>query len=170
MNTPYNQSRRAFELHQSGHSLEQIAEHLNTSDDRASQLIAAYRQQLPAEPEKPWWHGLSPSNRVFFEELGVRSRADAEKAYQSGFFTRGHPNFLSGITNYRRKRILDWLGEPITSNAVTYPTEESITLRLNAERVRELEALCQAAKAEPSELVDRLISVEAKQKKISGDV
>jgi hypothetical protein len=165
-----DQAQRAWDLHQSGYSLEQVAVQLNTSDDRASQLIAAFQRQQPTEPELPWWHGLSPSNRILLEDVGLHSRTDVEQAYRDGAFTRGHPNFLSGFSARRIQRIIEWLGKSPEPPSITYRTVETLTLRLNAERVRELEALSRAAHVEPAEIVERLISNEASQKGIKGKV
>lgn len=166
MTTPQDQSRHAFELHQQGLSLEQIAERLNTSDDRASQLIAAYQRQQPAEPELPWWHGLSHSNRLFLEDLEFHSRAEVEQAYQEGAFTHGHPNCLTGLSKHRRQRIIAWLEQSREPADIPYPTVETVTLRIDTEHVRELDALANAAKVEPSEIVALLIRREAERQKI----
>lgn len=160
----YDQAQRAWELHQSGLSLEQVAEQLNTSDNRASQLITYYQRSQPTPQEKHWWYGLSNSNHILLEDIGLHSRADIKQAYHDGAFTKGHPNFLKGFSARQCKRIIEWLGDSEELPTITYPTEETVTLRINAERVRELEALCRTEKVEPSELVERLISAEASQK------
>lgn len=109
-----DQSRHAFELHQAGYSLQKIADCLGTSDDRASQLITTYQQQIlvPVKPAKPWWHGLSHQSRVVMEDLGLHSREDIEAAYRDGAFTEGHPNCLNGLSKYMRKRIEEWVCKP----------------------------------------------------------
>ncbi|XKH60755.1 hypothetical protein LG290_02955 [Halomonas sediminis] len=112
MTRAHDQSRNAFELHQSGHSLEEIAECLDISDDRASQFIAYFQQLQPVPPESPWWYGLSSKSRVLMEELGFHSREDIEAAYQDGAFTKGHPNCLTGLTQRMMKRIKEWLHKP----------------------------------------------------------
>lgn len=160
------QSRNAFELHQSGHSLEQIAECLNTSDDRASQLIAEYRQQLASKPKEPWWYGLTPANRIRLEEIGLHCREDIEAAYQEGAFTPGHPQYLPGFSERHIHAIKAWLNVP-NCEEVTYPARVEMTFCLSSERFNELQALCRAEHAKPSELVERLISGEARRKGIT---
>jgi hypothetical protein len=166
MTKSQDQSHRAYELYEQGLSLEQIAVHLGTSDDRASQLIAYYERDNPAPPQ-PWWAGLSSSNHVLLEEVGLHNRADVEQAYRDGAFTRGHPNFLTGLSARRIQRIIEWLGETPEPPAITYPVVETLSLRLNAERVRELEALSRAVHIEPAELVERLIGDEARHRGIT---
>lgn len=172
MITPYNPVHRAYELHQQGLSLEQVADRLNTNDDRASQLIAYYERERHTKPTKPWWDGLSNSTRIYLQEQGMHNRASVKQAYCDGLFTRGYPNYLSGMTAHRRKCIIEWLNrpdKPEDAAAVTYPIDETITLRLPAECVRTLESLSSAARIEPDELVERWIDQEAIRKGLTWD-
>lgn len=167
MTISHDQSRQAHELQQQGLSLQQIAARLNTSDDRASQLIAAYQKQQPAEPQRPWWHGLSPHTRVFLQEQGMHSRADVEQGYRDGLFTRGHPNAFTGITSHLRHRIVEWLNQPAEPSGapqMEYPMDETITLRLRTDSVRELERLAKKAGTKSDALVEALIMREAECK------
>ncbi|GAB2723194.1 hypothetical protein [Halomonas garicola] len=167
MTIPRDQSRKAHELQQQGLSLQQIAAELDTSDDRVSQLIAAYQKQQPAEPQQPWWHGLSPHTRVFLQEQGMHSRADVEQGYRDGLFTRGHPNAFRSITAHLRRRIVEWLNQPVQPYRVSqaeYPMDETITLRLQADTVRELERIAKKAGTKPDALVEALIMREAECK------
>lgn len=164
MTTPHNLSHRAYELQQQGFTLQQIAAELDTSDDRASQLIASYQRQQTTEPQKLWWHGLSPSTRVFLEDMEMHSRAAVEEAHREGLFTTGHACYLSGMTARRRKRIIEWLNQPVQpcdASQAEYPMDETITLRMQADTVRELERLARVAGVKPDELVEMLIIREA---------
>ncbi|WP_139839408.1 hypothetical protein [Halomonas sp. CSM-2] len=100
------------------------------------------------------------------EELGLQSRVDVERAHGEGAFTRGHPDYFAGLTAHRRKCIIEWLNQPPEPAVTTYPTVETITLRLDAQPVHELEALANASKVESSELVARWIRCEAERKRI----
>lgn len=167
MTTPHDQARRAHELQQQGLSLQQIAVELDTSDDRASQLIAAYTKQQPADPQQPWWHGLSPHTRIFLQEQDMHSRADVEQGYRDGVFTRGHPRYFKGMTPHIRRCIVEWLNQPEKphgNSEMAYPMDETITLRMQADTVRELERLAKKAGIKPDALVEALIMREAECK------
>lgn len=164
MTTPHDLSRQAHELQQQGFSLQQIAAELDTSDDGVSQLIATYQKQQPAEPQRPWWHGLLPHARVLLQEQGMHSRADVEQGYRGRLFTRGHPNAFTGITAHLRCCIVEWLNQPAQPSGASqmeYPIDETITLRLRADSVRELERLAKKAGIKPVTLVEALIMREA---------
>lgn len=156
-------SRAAYDLSQQGYSLEYIAERFNTSDDRISQLIAAYKRQLLAVKATAWWHGLSSSTRILLAEVGLHSREDVEQAYQEGAFIKGHPNLLSGLSERTMRQITDWLDQPKDNSTMTEIHGRPLTLTLNAECAHYLERLSLAAHITPTALIEKLIYEEVRR-------
>jgi hypothetical protein len=162
MTVSYKQSQKAWQLSQRGFSVSEVAERLDTSDDRASQLIAYYQRSQPGSKVQLWWHGLTPSNRIQLEEVGLNSREAVEAAYHEGAFTEGHPKYLKGFSERHRKAIHTWLNQP-EKEVVARPDSQTLTLCMSSERYQELESLCSNYDMEPEELVSQLIKREAKR-------
>lgn len=156
MTVSYEQSKQAWQLSQRGFSVSEVAERLDTSDDRASQLIAYYQRSQPGPKDQPWWHGLTPSNRIQLEEVGLNSREAVEAAYDEGAFTEGHPKYLKGFSERHRNAIHAWLKISETEE-VAYPQILELTLSLSGERLDELEALCRTHRLKPEDMICQLI-------------
>lgn len=162
MSISYDQSQKSWQLSQRGFSVSEVAERLESSDDRASQLIAYDQRSQPELKEQPWWHGLTPSNRIQLEEVGLNSREAVEAAYHEGAFTEGHPKYLKGFSERHRKAIHAWLNQP-EKEVMARPDSRTLTLCMSSERYKELEALCSNYDIEPVELFSHLIKREAER-------
>lgn len=162
MTVSYEQSQKAWQLSQRGFSVSEVAERLETSNDRASRLIAYYQRSQSGSKDQPWWQGLTPSNRIQLEEVGLNSREAVEAAYHEGAFTEGHPKYLKGFSERHRNAIHAWLKISETEEAA-YPQVLELTLSLSGERLDELEVLCRTHRLKPEDMISRLIQVGAER-------
>ncbi|MBB3231141.1 hypothetical protein [Halomonas stenophila] len=99
------QKWKAYQLHEWGWSLEEIATAFRVKPDTAASWIdhgqEAYREL------HPWHEGLPTRLANYLKAMGLHSREEVQHAFQRGQLYAGVEN---GLGEMRYREIIDWLG------------------------------------------------------------
>lgn len=125
-----DQARRAWQLCEQGHSIEEIAEHFSCTPQAVERWLLVREEIARQQHEKPWWDGLDGTTVSILRYAGIRSRADLVKVWESGDIEDGR---IHGVGPRRQLEIRRWLAATREHGEVYPPKAMLIELPVEAE-------------------------------------
>lgn len=145
-------ARRAWQLCEQGHAIEEIAEALGCTTNTAERWLLLWEEISQRGQEKPWWYGLDGPVVSLLRYAGIRSRADLVKAWKAGDIQNGR---INGIGPRRQQEVRWWLEETREHGEVFPP--KAMLIELSAKAELALLTLQSKSKLSRSQIIDDLL-------------
>ena len=153
-------ARRAWQLCEQGHAIEEIAEIFGCTPKHVERWLLVWEEMAKKDHEKPWWDGLDGGTVSMLRYAGIRSRADLVRAWENGDIEHSR---INGIGPRRQLEIRQWL-ESTSAHGEAYPPKAMLfELPMDAEAA--LLKLEQMTGHSRSQIVSQLLLQAVKDQK-----